>query len=620
MDTSLVYKLFAYMVPEMRKIMFFALMCLVVFFAYALLASASAAAGAPGQDMRQLAATAGPSSWARSEIELAKGAGLILDNMAYDYTGAITREQFCELLVVLYEKLAALNASSKDQDIDKDNDKDNYNDNDNDKNNDKNNNNDKDDGNNVNLYNPTYGISYGDAASGSASMGAVFKDTANPAVLYAYGLGLVNGVSADEFAPASKITRQEICAMLVRCIDKAEHGADISYYKVYSFADSSKISDWAKPYVNYAYDYKIMAGVSQGTIAPLDNVTCEQAILLTYRAYANRSSYIVSSAPFGLVDGHADTITAAMDKNQNMYQNNLHVDFKRLGEYKAPVQIFAIWCADRYVANAYEYANSAIDFFEHELAAHSDIIELALSMDDLERNARNGKISAILMLEGAEPLAGKLENLEHFYERGVRLITLTWNRENELGYGAAASGANQGKGLKPFGVECVKRMEELGIIVDVSHLNEAGFWDVDKISSRPYMASHSNAYSVTDNARNLKDTQIEAIVKKGGIIGLNLYPGFLIDSPPGTARQSADTSNVTVDNIIKHIDHFISLGADDNIGLGCDFDGISAPPQGIKDISSLKILEQEISNQFGKRISSQIMHDNYYDFFKRYFV
>ena len=506
-------------------------------------------------------AAVAPSFWAADEIALARGAGLITDSATRDFRAAITRVQFCELLIKLYE--------------------------------------------NLEKYAGNPGFASGLNGTRSTGTGAVFKDTDDPAVIKAFELGLVNGVSADEFAPHQKITRQEICAMLVRCIDKAIPDADISYYKINSFTDNESIAGWAKPFVNYAYDHKIISGVAQGTIAPLDNVTCEQAILLTYRA--SLGNYADKSAPFAFVDGHADTITAAMGKEQSLYENNLHVDFSRLNKFDSPVQVFTIWCADRYVDNAYEYANSAIDFFEAELAAHSGIIEIALTFEDLERNAKNGKISAILALEGAEPLAGKLGNIDHFYNRGVRLITLTWNRENELGYGVGAT-AGAGKGLKPFGVECIKRMDELGIIIDVSHLNEAGFWDVDRLSSRPYMASHSNVYSVTRHDRNLKDDQIKAIIKKGGIIGLNLYPYFLEQS-----------GNADISSIMKHIDSFIALGAEENLGLGCDFDGISALPKGLTDVSSLKTLEQEIASHFGKRISSRIMSDNYYEFFKRFF-
>ena len=307
---------------------------------------------------------------------------------------------------------------------------------------------------------------------------------------------------------------------------------------------------------------------------------------------------------FGLIDAHADTITRALLRDQGLFNNSLHVDFERLFEYGAPVQVFALWCADRYVANAFDYTNSLIDFFESEVAKHSDIIEIALSLEDLERNARNNRISAILSIEGGEALMGDINNLDHFYNRGVRILSLTWNRENELGYGQATESV---KGLKPLGVECIKRMEELGIILDISHLNEAGFWDAHRVSTRPYMASHSNAYALTPHNRNLTDEQIVAMVDRGGVIGLALYPLFL--SPENGADMG---------DIMAHISHFISLGAGGNLGFGSDFDGFDTMPRGITDISSFTSLEERIAAEFGEEVSHKIMSGNFYEFFIRY--
>ena len=310
---------------------------------------------------------------------------------------------------------------------------------------------------------------------------------------------------------------------------------------------------------------------------------------------------------FGYIDAHADTITRALlpQHNARLNSNNLHIDFKRLHEFGAPVQVFALWCADRYVANAFEHTNSLIDFFESEVSKHSDIIEIALTLEDLERNARNNKISAILSIEGGEALMGNIDNLDHFYNRGVRIFGLVWNRENELGYGQETRSQ---EGLKSFGIECIKRMEELGMIMDISHTNEAGFWDAHSYSTRPYMASHSNTFSVTPHTRNLTDSQIMAIVDRGGIIGVALYPLILAQN------KSAD-----IGDIMAHINHFISLGAGNNLGLGGDLDGFSTMPKGLKDVSSLKILAKEISDALGEDVSQNIMYGNFYEFFVRYF-
>jgi len=310
---------------------------------------------------------------------------------------------------------------------------------------------------------------------------------------------------------------------------------------------------------------------------------------------------------FGFIDTHADTITRALlpHNNANLYRNKLHVDFERLLEFDAPVQVFVLWCADSYVSNAFEYTNSLIDFFEKEVAKHSDIIEIALTPEDLARNYRNKKISAILSIEGGEALMGNIENVEHFYGRGVRIMALTWNRENELGFGQATGSK---EGLKPFGIEVLKKMEELGIMLDISHINEAGFWDAHRHSTRPYMASHSNAYSVTPHDRNLKDNQIKAMVERGGVIGLVLYPLIL------SQGSSADISD-----IMAHVGHFIDIGAGGNLGLGGDLDGFGTMPKGFTCVLSYKILEKAIADEYGKETARRIMSGNTYDFFLRYY-
>jgi len=312
---------------------------------------------------------------------------------------------------------------------------------------------------------------------------------------------------------------------------------------------------------------------------------------------------------FGFIDAHADTISRALQREPNergLYRNAaLHVDFARLAEFGTPVQVFALYCSEEFVETAFQQTNIMIDFFEQEVAKHSDMIEIALDLDDIERIAGEGKISAVLSIEGGEALMGNIENLYHFYERGVRMLGLTWNRENALGYGHATQST---EGLKPFGLDIVRRMEELGMIVDVSHLNEAGFWDVHNNSTRPYIASHSNAHTVLANNRNLKDDQIKAIAESGGLIGFNMFSPFI-----------AQGGNATLDDAMAHIRHFRSLGAGSNIGLGSDFDGIQAMPEGMSSVSSLRLFANALTREFGQETSFNVMEGNFYEFLKRYF-
>jgi len=312
---------------------------------------------------------------------------------------------------------------------------------------------------------------------------------------------------------------------------------------------------------------------------------------------------------FGFIDAHADTISRALlldpDK-RGLYKNDsLDVDFYRLSQFDAPVQVFALWLSDRFVSDGFEQTNLMIDFFEQEVAANSEIIEIALNSDDIKRIAGEGKISAVLSIEGGEALMGKIEYLDHFYNRGVRILSPTWNRENELGFGQA-TGSSQG--LKSFGIEVIQRMDYLGMILDVSHLNEAGFWDAHNISTRPYMASHSNAYSVMPHNRNLKDDQISAIAESGGLIGFNMFPSII-----------ASGNRVSLDDVIKHFKHFIEIGAGDHIGFGFDLDGIPSMPTGFTDVSSVKVIVELLTDEFGEEIAFNITEGNFYNFFVRYF-
>jgi len=312
---------------------------------------------------------------------------------------------------------------------------------------------------------------------------------------------------------------------------------------------------------------------------------------------------------FGLMDAHVDTISRAFGlppENRSLYSNpELDVDFKRLLEFGAPLQFFALWTSNQFVDDVFNYTNALIDFFEEQVNQYSDVIEIARNFDDVVRISRSGRISAIISIEGGDALLGDINNLYHFYNRGVRSVGLLWNRENELGFSWAQ---NADQGLTPFGIEVVERMEELGMIVDVSHLNEAGFWDVVNISTRPFIASHSNAYALASHGRNLSDEQIMAIVESGGFIGLNMFPRFV------TGEQTA-----TMDDIIAQFRHFIELGAGYNIALGSDFDGIPTLPEGITDVSSLMDLHERLTTEFGEEVAFRIMEGNFLEFLTRYF-
>jgi membrane dipeptidase len=185
----------------------------------------------------------------------------------------------------------------------------------------------------------------------------------------------------------------------------------------------------------------------------------------------------------------------------------------------------------------------------------------------------------ILSIEGGEVLEGSLERLREFAAKGIRLIAITWNNENELAY-PAKDGC--GKGLKPMGFEMLSAMDDLGILADVSHLNEAGFYDIVEHASLPVVASHSNLKTLCGSFRNLTPDQARALIAKRGFIGINFYADFL-----------ADGRDAKLDDVIRHIEAFCELGGEATVGFGSDFDGIERWPEGLGDPSGFpRILER----------------------------
>lgn len=298
------------------------------------------------------------------------------------------------------------------------------------------------------------------------------------------------------------------------------------------------------------------------------------------------------------IDSHCDTITTIMRNNQELFENESHVDLLRLKKYDNPVQFFAIWLEPFYYPQALKQTLVAIEFFHKEMSKYKDIISHVTTYADILENKKNNKISAFLSIEGGESLEGSTDILDVFYRLGVRAMTLTWNHKNLIGVGAEENDRNEG--ISSFGKEVIKKMNNIGMIVDVSHICDRGFWDVIEETKMPIIASHSNCRSICNVNRNLTDEQIKAIAKIEGVIGINFYPFFV-----------NGTDKCTVEEIMKHIDHIINLVGDDYIGIGSDFDGISCVPTGLEDISKIDILLDAIENKYGKSTAKKIAEQNY---------
>lgn len=308
-----------------------------------------------------------------------------------------------------------------------------------------------------------------------------------------------------------------------------------------------------------------------------------------------------------LIDMHCDTFWLMMRKKGVILQkNDLCIDIEKMKKAGSMAQFFASFIhksefnGENAVEEAYQYALEMISYGKAELARCSDSIEIAHNYNELLANHDNGKMSAILTVEEGGIINGKMEYLEELYRQGVRLITLTWNHENCIGFPNSREPKVMNQGLKPFGIEVVNRMNELGMVIDVSHLSDGGFWDVIKYSTKPVVASHSNARALCNHPRNLTDDMIKALAEKGGVVGVNFYPYFLHES-----------GKATVEDIANHTWHMYQVGGEDVVAIGTDFDGFDEGKLDIKHMGEMNRVYDAIKKRgFSERQMDKFWNGN----------
>lgn len=277
-----------------------------------------------------------------------------------------------------------------------------------------------------------------------------------------------------------------------------------------------------------------------------------------------------------IADMHCDTIEKLYHGNgEGLLENQLHVSVQgmRQGEYR--LQNFAVFVNRKETEDATDTALAMIARYEKELKETASWLMPVRCLEDIREQERLGKMSAVLTIEEGGVLQGKLKNLQRFYDLGVRMMTLTWNYENELGspnliwdhMGMPRWEKRNHKGLTEFGILAVEEMERLGMIVDVSHLSDGGFWDVAQHTKKPFVASHSNAASMCNVSRNLTDDMIRLLGERGGVMGINFCEDFL------TEAAHRDEESI-LEAIVAHIRHAVKTGGIGVCGLGSDFDGI----------------------------------------------
>ncbi len=304
-----------------------------------------------------------------------------------------------------------------------------------------------------------------------------------------------------------------------------------------------------------------------------------------------------------ICDCHCDTLTELYNKNASLYENEQHFDIKRQIALGGGLQFCAIYVPTevfRYQGGL-RYTLCLLDKYNQEIKKlHEngiDVLQVRTAED--AGNVLKHKAATLLAIEEGGAIDGSLEALRCLYELGVRAMTLTWSNRNDI-----ADGINEeatGSGLTLFGKQVVAEMNRLGMLVDVSHISTAGFWSVIETSTKPIIATHSNAKSLCSHPRNLNDEQIKALAQNGGLAGITFAGQFLEE----------DWSNACIESVYKHIDYMLNLiGNDDHIGFGSDFDGISHPPYNIQGVQDYKPLIEYLSKYYSDETINKITHQN----------
>ncbi|HBB98280.1 MAG TPA: membrane dipeptidase [Blastocatellia bacterium] len=335
-----------------------------------------------------------------------------------------------------------------------------------------------------------------------------------------------------------------------------------------------------------------------------------------------------------IIDMHADTAQRLVDENVDL-QNRLpdgQFDAVRAKEGGLDAQFFSIWVEPELFGGggtrAIQRADIQIEAVHNLAAKHPETWELATTADDVRRIAASGRIAALMGLEGGYAIDDKIENVERYYQMGVRYMSGAWSVSTSW---AGSSGDEIGKtrGLNDFGKQVIREMNRLGMMVDVSHLSDKAFWDIINTSAKPVIATHSGCRAITDMPRNLTDEMIVALAKTGGVVNVIFYPEHIepgyseqkkkVDAEIATLVQRASDEEkgdaahkklardrvrareylkrlppVSVSRIVDHIDHIVKLVGIDHVGIGSDFDGIQAVPADLSSVADLPNLTKEL--------------------------
>jgi membrane dipeptidase len=380
-------------------------------------------------------------------------------------------------------------------------------------------------------------------------------------------------------------------------------------------------------------------------------------LLLSSLLHTEAQSYQELHQKAIVIDSHNDFLSAGIEKNKSFdmqLKGVTHSDLDRMKKGGIDIQIFSIFCDETYgKGRAYAFANREIDSLYAVVKRNPKKMMLVKTPAELSTAVQSGKLGAMIGVEGGHMIENSLDYLEAFYNRGARYMTLTWNNSTSWASSATDERAKKSLGrpygLTAFGKEVVKKMNALGMIVDVSHVGEKTFFDALATTSKPVIASHSCSYSICPVPRNLTDKQIKAIGKNGGVIHINFYSAFvdsnykrkndaflkkheaerkrILKKNPSKFyadlylhekyKKEIDMVRPSLSLLIDHLDHIVKLIGVDHVGLGSDFDGIDSAPRGLDDVTNMPLITAELVKRgYSAKDINKILGENFIRVFK----
>lgn len=308
-------------------------------------------------------------------------------------------------------------------------------------------------------------------------------------------------------------------------------------------------------------------------------------------------------------DAHVDTLLRVLDRKIDLGERNetIYVDIPRLREGGVNIQVFVAWVdPKKYPGDAgVQRALDLMGALEQQIAKYPQDLELARSVSEARDIVKRGKIACFLVLESGYIINNDLSNLQMFYEKGARYMTLTWMESHE--WADSSTDAEKWHGLSPFGKEVVKEMNRLGMIVDVSHASDNVANQVFELSTKPIIISHSTCRALSDDARNVSDDLLRKLRKNSGVMGINFFSKYLSKEP----------DSVTVETVLNHIDHVVEIAGIDYVGLGSDFDGARMYPKGLEDCSKYPAITEGLMQRgYKDKEIRKILGENFLRVFK----